>query len=82
MLNGQPANVIKFLMIYPTLYLFLKMLKKANIYVDIYNVDTNVKASIVLGIEESVNTFGETNAFNLNARIIGAYYYFSYFNSW
>lgn len=39
-----------------------------------YNADTNVKASSVV-IEESVNTFGGTKAFNLNAPVTGTYYY-------
>lgn len=52
----------------------LEDVKKAKISVDVYNADTNVKSSSVV-IEESVNTFGGTKAFNLNAPVTGAYYY-------
>lgn len=47
---------------------------KAKISVDVYNAETNVKASNVVE-KETLNTFGATKAFNMEAPVTGAYYY-------
>ncbi|CAO3654630.1 unnamed protein product [Mucor fragilis] len=47
---------------------------KAKISVDVYNAETNVKASSVVE-KESVNSFGATKVFNMEAPVTGAYYY-------
>lgn len=47
---------------------------KAKVSVDVYNADTNVRASSV-DEKESVDAFGATQAFNMEAPVAGAYYY-------
>ncbi|KAL9558208.1 hypothetical protein MBANPS3_001028 [Mucor bainieri] len=53
---------------------FLDVGGKAKISVDVYNAETNVKASNVVE-KESLNAFGATKAFNMEAPVTGAYYY-------
>ncbi|CEP07139.1 hypothetical protein [Parasitella parasitica] len=53
---------------------FLKDGNNANISVDVYNAETNLKVSSVV-VRESANTFGGTKAFNLQVPVSGAYYY-------